>query len=108
MILLSRSEEIILLSVLKLKGKAYGISIRDYVTKATGFKWSLGAGYAPLHRLEKKGLVQTNKSAPTKERGGRSKVFYQVSPAGKQALLKVMNVNENMWKKVTVPELKEA
>jgi DNA-binding PadR family transcriptional regulator len=106
--LLSRSEEIILLAVLKLKGKAYGISIRDHVTRATGFKWSLGAVYAPLHRLEKKGLVQTNKSEPIKERGGRSKVFYQVSAAGKEALLKIFNVNENMWKKVSAPELKEA
>ncbi len=35
--LLSRSEEIILLAVWRLDGDAFGISIRDQVSEATGY-----------------------------------------------------------------------
>ncbi len=98
MFLLSRSEEIVLLSVWKLQGNAYGISIREEVSAATGKRWSLGAVYAPLHRLEKKRLVKTRKGAPIAERGGRSKVFYQLTSEGKQALIRMKQVNESVWR----------
>lgn len=106
--LLSRAEEIILMAIVNLKDNAYGIAIRSYVTKATGFKWSIGAVYAPLHRLEEKEHVYTIKGDPVKERGGRSKIYYQVTPQGKEALLRLKNVNENLWDKKTALELKKA
>lgn len=106
--LLSRAEEIILMAIVNLKDNAYGIAIRSFVTKATGFKWSIGAVYAPLHRLEEKGYVHTIKGEPVKERGGRSKIYYQVTSQGKKALLQVKNVNENLWDKKTALDLKKA
>ena len=66
--LLSRSEEIVLLAIWQLQHNAYGISIRDKVMESTGQDWSIGAIYAPLHRLEKKGLVRTQEG----ERVGRT------------------------------------
>jgi len=105
--LLSRSEEIILMAVLNLKQEAYGIAIRSYLTEATGFEWSIGAVYAPLHRLENKGLVVTSKGEPVKERGGRSKIYYHVTPEGRRSLLKLKNINENIWGQVSIPELKK-
>lgn len=106
--LLSRAEEIILMAIVNLKDGAYGIAIREYVSRATGFKWSIGAVYAPLHRLEEKGYVRTIKGEPVKERGGRSKIYYQVTAQGKEALLRLKNVNENLWDKKTALELKKA
>lgn len=102
--LLSRAEEIILMAIVNLKDQAYGITIRSYVTKATGFKWSIGAVYAPLHRLEEKGYVKTIKGEPIKERGGRGKIYYQITPDGREALLRLRDVNENLWKKISVLE----
>ena len=55
---LSRPEEIVLLAVLKLKGNAYGVSIRKLVQEITEKYWSIGAIYVPLERLEKKGFVK--------------------------------------------------
>ena len=101
--LLSRSEEIVLLSILKLQDNAYGVTIREEVIKTTGYDWSIGALYAPLHRLEKKKLVKTRKGSPSSERGGRSKIFYEVTLDGKRALLKVKDVNKALWK--GAPEL---
>ena len=104
--ILSRSEEIVLLAILYLKENAYGVPIRQRVLETTGYEWSVGAVYAPLHRLIKKGYVSSIKGAPVAERGGRSKVYYRVTAAGKQALLRIKNVNTRIWQDVSAPELK--
>lgn len=96
--LLSRSEEIVLLSIWKLQGNAYGVTIRKQVSKITSKHWSIGAIYAPLHRVEKKGLVKTIKGDPRPERGGRSKIYYEITPKGKKALLEIKKVHESMWR----------
>ena len=95
--LLSRIEEIILLSIWRLQDNAYGMTIREEVIKATGKKWLLGAIYAPLGRLQKNGLVQTIKGEPTPERGGRAKVFYRLTHQGRKALLDIEKVNAVIW-----------
>ncbi len=95
--MLSRTEEIVLLSIWKLRGNAYGVSIRKQVSKITGKNWSIGAIYAPLHRVEKKGLVRTIKSAPLPERGGRSKVYYEITSKGRKALLETKKVHDSLW-----------
>lgn len=95
--LLQRSEEIVLMAIWKLQGNAYGITIREEILNMTGIEWSIGAIYAPLHRIEKKGLVKTRKGDPVAERGGRSKVFYEVTKRGRQALYEIQKVNEGLW-----------
>ena len=94
---LSRIEEIVLLSIWKLQGNAYGVTIRKQVSKTTGKDWSIGAIYAPLHRVEKKGLLNTVISNPLPERGGRSKVYYEINPKGKKALLEAKKVHDALW-----------
>lgn len=95
--LLSRSEEIVLLAIWRLQENAYGIAIRSRINQTSGYKWSVGAIYAPLHRLEKKGLVKTSRGEPRPERGGRSKIYYQVTPDGKKALRKIKHVYDTLW-----------
>ncbi len=98
--LLSRSEEIVLLSIWKLQDNAYGITIREEIYKSTGQKWAIGAIYPPLHRLEKKGMVKTIKGEPMPERGGRSKVYYEVTDDGRKALAEIKRVSESIWRGV--------
>ncbi len=105
--LLSRIEEIILLSIWQLGDKAYGMSIREEVIKATGKKWLLGAIYGPLGRLHKNGYVLTSKGEPTSERGGRSKVYYRLSREGINALREIRRVNSVIWNGIEELEFKE-
>ncbi|MFC1476868.1 PadR family transcriptional regulator [candidate division KSB1 bacterium] len=98
--LLSRIEEIILLSIWKLGRDAYGMAIRDEVIKATGVNWLLGAIYGPLGRLHKNGYVVTVKGDPTPERGGRAKVYYKLTKDGVKALQKIREVNAAIWQDV--------
>jgi len=94
---LSRAEEIVLMAIWKLQGKAYGVTIREQVFNDTGYQWSIGAIYAPLHRLEKKDLVSTITGAPLPERGGRSRVYYEVSTEGLKDLQEIKRVTEALW-----------
>lgn len=45
---LTRSEEFLLLAVLRLGCNAYPVSIFDEIVEATGSSWTLGAIYFPL------------------------------------------------------------
>ena len=104
--LLSRSEEIILLAVWRLQEKAFGLSIREEVVKTTGTTWTVGAIYAPLHRLEKKGFIRSESGEPEARRGGRSKVFYSLTNSGKRGLINVKAVHDAQWAGIASLSLK--
>ena len=94
---ISRNEEIILLAIWRLQGNAYGVTIRDQVSQATGKDWSFGAIYVPLDKLTQKGYIAKYLSQPTTNRGGRSKCLYNLTPEGKTALKQVREVHDNLW-----------
>ena len=96
--LLSRQEEIVLLSIWHLKGNAYGVTIREHISRLTGKYWSIGAIYVPLDRLWEKGLVEMTQGPPLKRRGGLSKRFYQVTHEGMKLLQEIKHVQDALWK----------
>jgi DNA-binding PadR family transcriptional regulator len=95
--LLTRMEEIFLIAVWRLGDTAYGLTVREEVARVTGEDWPLGAVYPYLSRLHKAGYVQTVTSRSTPERGGRHKILYRLTEAGKEALAEVHQVNERTW-----------
>jgi len=98
--LLSRSEEIVLLAVWRLQGNAYGVTIREQVSQATGQEWTFGAVYVPLDKLTHKGFVKKTLSQPTGQRGGRSKCLYNLTKTGKMALREIRRVQEALWEDI--------
>jgi len=102
--LLSRVEELILLSIWKLGEHAYGMAIREEIIKITGMNWLLGAIYGPLSRLLKKNLVTTIMGEPTPARGGRAKAYFELTPEGKKELARIQEVNAVIWK--DIPKIK--
>ena len=95
--LLSRTDEMLLLTVWRLKDNAYGVTIRRYVSKVTSDDWSPGAIYDPLYRMESRGLVESHLSDPTNERGGRSKRFFKLTDKGMDVLKEHRKVLDNAW-----------
>jgi DNA-binding PadR family transcriptional regulator len=80
-------EQLVLTAVLSLGDNAYGVTIHAAVGDlAAPKRVSLGAVYATLDRLEDKRLISSRLSDPTPERGGRSKRYYRLEPAGEGAL----------------------
>lgn len=98
--LLSRNEEMILLAVWRLEGNAYGVPIREYISQITGKDWTFGAIYVPLDKLTQKEYIRKYYSEPTADRGGRSKCLYVLTPEGKEALRKIREVNDALWKDI--------
>jgi DNA-binding PadR family transcriptional regulator len=99
----TRNEEIILLTILKLKGNAYGVSIRKQIHLDTGDRWSFASIYQPLDNLVRKKYIRRIKGDPTARRGGKSKFFYQVTPYGLENLRKLKQAYEQVWS--GVPEI---
>jgi DNA-binding PadR family transcriptional regulator len=105
--LLTRTEEIILLAIWRLKGNAYGVTIADRLTKTSGRKWVLGAVYVALERLEKKGYICSHFGKPTKIRGGRSKRLYKLTREGIDALILTRTTEQSLWKDISVISLEK-
>lgn len=94
---LSRAEELILLTVLRLKENAYCVPIYDEIQRISDKKWTLGSIYPPLYRLEQNGFLKSNLGSPTAQRGGKSKRFYEVTPKGLEALQEIKKLQEASW-----------
>jgi PadR family transcriptional regulator PadR len=95
--LLTKLEELILLSVWRLKDEAYGTAIYRHIRSVTGKKLSLGGVYFPLDRLAKQGYLRIYNASVTEERRGMMRRCYVLTDRGREALDDVRRVNEIMW-----------
>ena len=95
--LISRIEEIILISIWRLQDNAYGITILEEVKRTTGQSWLTGSIYAALGRLLKHGYVMSIEGEPSAERGGRRKIFYKLTHEGQQAVCAVKRLHDLLW-----------
>ena len=83
---LGEFEHVIMLALLRLDDRAYGVTVRQEIEFRTNREVSIGAVYATLDRLETKGYVRSRLGEPTPERGGRSKRFFRVTAKGLAAV----------------------
>jgi PadR family transcriptional regulator PadR len=102
---LGEFEQIVLLSILRLKDDAYGVSIRSEIRKCTGRERAPGALYTTLDRLEEKGLVRSRMGDPTPERGGRPKRYFTVSATGLKAVTHAQRSYRRLLEGLELPGL---
>ena len=93
---LGEFEHIVVLALLRLEERAYGVTVRQEIEFRTGREVSIGAVYATLGRLETKGYVKSHRGDPTPERGGRSKRFFRVTAKGVAAVNRTQRALERM------------
>ena len=96
---LGEFEQVVLLAVARLGGEAYGMRIREEIESRTGRAVTIGAVYATLDRLEDKAYVRTR----DEESSGRAKRFFEMLPAGVEALEAAREVQARMWAGVRLP-----
>lgn len=96
--LLSRQEEMVLLSIWRLGAEAYGVTIREFISKITGKYWSIGSIYVPLDRLIEKGYIEFYYKDLYSRKGGRRKRFYKVTSLGMDALNEALELQKSLWK----------
>ncbi|MDW3192373.1 MAG: PadR family transcriptional regulator [Cytophagales bacterium] len=90
-------EELVILLVAALQEDAYAVSIRREYVQRTSKDISIPAIHTVLKRLEDKGLLRSQDSAPTKERGGRKKRIYTLTNSGYQLITELRNQREELW-----------
>jgi PadR family transcriptional regulator PadR len=90
---LGEFEQIVLLAVARLDAAAYGMEIRREIEARSRRVASIGAVYATLDRLERKGLVH----AVEDQSGGRARRFFALRPAGVDALETARAMHARMW-----------
>lgn len=83
--ILGELEQMVLMAVMRLDD-AYPVSVRNEIAKLTGVELSRGTIYVTLHRLEQKGLVESELGEATAARGGKPKRGFQVTELGLTAL----------------------
>jgi DNA-binding PadR family transcriptional regulator len=98
---LTKTEEILLLAIWRLKDNAYGVKIRKHVSQILGKDFTYGNLYSALNQLSQKKYVRKTLGEPTPDRRGRRKIFYTVSPEGSKALKTAREMNEKMWKGIS-------
>jgi PadR family transcriptional regulator, regulatory protein PadR len=79
-------EQHVMLAIIALHPNGYGVSIVEHIEKRTGHEPSVGSVYAALERLEEKGFVKSRQGEATAERGGKRKLYFQVTAPGERAL----------------------
>lgn len=95
--LLTRHEEHVLLTILKLGDNAYLVTIKKYLEDYTSKDLSLGTLYVSLQRLGKMGYVRHYFGEATSKRGGKAIRYYSLTKAGLRALEKARQIQESLW-----------
>ena len=93
---LGEFEHVVLLALLRLEDRAYGVTVRQEIQTRTNREVSIGAVYATLDRLQAKGYVKSFRGEPTAERGGRSKRFFRITASGVTAVNRTQQALQRM------------
>ena len=90
-------EELVLLTIANLAEEAYGVAILNDISERANRKLSIGALHSTLTRLEEKGYISSFLGAPTKERGGRRKRYFEITDSAKQELSNMKSLRDQLW-----------
>lgn len=97
---LGEFEELTVLAVLALGQAAYGVPVQELIEREAGREVTLGAVYAALERLERKGLMRSSFSDSTPERGGKRRRLFTVTADGLRTLHETRRAREALWSAV--------
>jgi DNA-binding PadR family transcriptional regulator len=95
---LGEFEELVLLTVCVLYDEAYGVAVMESIEQQAGRSASISAVHSALHRLEKKGFLDSQMGGATSERGGRRKRLFTITNDGKEALIEARHLREKLWR----------
>lgn len=97
-------EELFLLVIANLEPDAFGLSIRKYIKEECQRSISISTVHSTIHRLEKKGFLTSRYSDENpSSRGGRPKLLFKLTSAGKEAMENTRQLRNRLWG--TIPSL---
>jgi len=93
---LGEFEQLVLLAILRLGDKAYGVSIRSEIAACASREVAPGALYTTLDRLEDKGMVRSRFGDATPQRGGRARRYFVLTRKGHAALVSAQQAYQRL------------
>ncbi|MFC2134725.1 PadR family transcriptional regulator [Bacteroidota bacterium] len=96
--ILTRQEELVLLSIHQLRGNSCLAVVREFLIENTGREWSVSSVFVPMDRLTKEGYLKERIEPSISKRGGRATKYYHLTDEGFEALSRLKALNETMWK----------
>lgn len=93
---LKQTEQVVMLAILRKQPDAYGVSIYEELEKRLEKEVAMATIYATLEKLEKKGFVKSRQGQATAERGGRAKMYFDITGKGQQALNASLNALDRL------------
>lgn len=89
-------EQAVMMVILALGDGAYGVAIRDELSKRTRRDHSFGAVYTTLDRLAAKDFVISWLGDPSPERGGRAKRYFRLTEEGQRILEETLRAHQDL------------
>ncbi|MFY0651003.1 MAG: PadR family transcriptional regulator [Cyclobacteriaceae bacterium] len=100
---LGEFEEVILLTVGILEEEAYTVKLQEALLENSNRKATLSAIHTVLHRMEKKGFLESQFGEASPERGGKRKRVFRLTQLGQNILVRTRDARQSLWSKM--PEL---
>ena len=104
---LTKLEELVLIIIWKLGESAYGVNIKQQVNETTGKNYFYNTVYTAFDQLLRKGFITKHFGEPTAKRGGKRKVYFQITPTGITALQHAFNLQNQVWDGITTESFKQ-
>ena len=94
---LTKIEEILLVAIWHLDEKAYGVKIRQFVTKTLGKELTYGHLYSALNQLVNKKHIAKSVGKTSAQRLGRPRIYYSITRDGLAALRSAKEMSDKIW-----------
>ena len=98
---LTKIEETILLAVFRLKDDTYGVTIKEQINRTTGRQYLYSTLYTTLEQLVRKEYIVKRLGDPSPVRGGKRKIFFDLTEKGSNALKESFLLQKSVWHGIT-------
>ncbi len=101
---LGEFEELVLLTVIVLQEKAYGVEIKKELETRLNQTLSVGSIQSALKRMEQKAFLTSEFGEATNKRGGKRKRIYSATSYAHKVLNEIKEIREALWKSIPQPK----
>ena len=104
---LTKLEEVVMIAIVRLKDTAYGVNIKKEVHILTGKEYFYNTLYTTFDQLIRKGFITKHFGEAESKRGGKRKVYFQMTQDGRDALEEAFERQNRVWDGITKQSLKK-
>ena len=98
---LTKLEEVVMIAIWRLGDEAYGVEIKNKVKEILGREYFYNTLYTTFHQLVQKRYITKHFGEPTSVRGGKRKVYFQLTKSGMKVLKSAYERQRKVWGKIT-------